>query len=105
MAIMSFAALTYLYYLIISDGLIISDRISPRTATLSYIIFALLLTVTIIWTLINLPKFRRGVLFIVTFIIVMEILYILEAPWLAEEIKDFSCEVLELGPENCVRKG
>jgi len=57
---------------------------------------------TFLFTILKLPGYGKGLLFIASFIIAMEILYLLKTPWLAEQISQFVCEALEAPPENCL---
>ena len=55
----------------------------------------------LILPVIVLPGFGRGVLFFLSFIVTVEVLYILQAPWLAEHINTLACDALSVPPEDC----
>lgn len=49
-----------------------------------------------------LPGFSRGVVHVCVFLITVEVLYLLEVPWVHEQINGFACDVLADGYEGCV---
>lgn len=98
----------YILRLIIVSG-------APFVITLSYYgtlvgfydtpeIFILLaaLLLSLLMTILALPGYGKGLLFVASFIIAMEVLYVLKTPLLAEQISQFVCEALEAPPENCL---
>ena len=48
-----------------------------------------------------LPGYARGVVYTVGFIITMQILFILNAPWIGEKIKRIPCELSSSPPARC----
>jgi len=64
-------------------------------------IFFIEISLTVILATFVLPSFGKGIIYVLTFIVTLEILYILSSPWLAEPINAFACEVLSIPAEDC----
>ena len=52
-------------------------------------------------SIIFLDGYGSGLLFVLSFVVAMEVLYLFSAPWLPSEINEFVCEALKIPPESC----
>jgi hypothetical protein len=88
----------YIYYAIITDGA--SSLFSSETMRIfGLVVFGLGVLVSVYFAAMVLPGFWRGLVYVGSFIVAFEILYLLQTPWITEQVNEFVCEV---SPENCL---
>ncbi len=88
--------LVLFYHSLVTVGL-------PRelVSILIFIPGALLFIGSWVWAILVLHGYGRGVLYSVTFILMMELLYMLNTPWLADQIRNLPCELQSPPPAHC----
>lgn len=68
----------------------------------TYLVLLIVNTVVLIGiSILKLPGFGKGIVFVLTFFICVEALYLLEAPFIADQINHFACEAMEVPPDDC----